>query len=216
MYICIRENNICTSHTKWHIRYNYYNVCSTRNISSHLGVVTKPIAKRVNVYFLFCFCFSYSLATGLFFQRLVQANSNKYTITLVARGLCAGTLESPHTWSVMQKPLNTWRNNDVVITSKQRHFDVITSKWRRFDVITTSLLRNVFAGKRFRTLSSSCYGIYDFILHTVNAIDSSPRVSATNDIVSSVLDCALTELTTPSPKTCRTVTFIGGHTPAPV
>ena len=43
-------------------------------------------------------------------------------------------------------PLNTWRNNDVVITSKQRHFDVITSKWRRFDVITTSLLRNVFAG----------------------------------------------------------------------
>ena len=33
-------------------------------------------------------------------------------------------------------PLNTWRNNNVVITSKRRHFDVIT----------TSLLRNVSAG----------------------------------------------------------------------
>ena len=43
-------------------------------------------------------------------------------------------------------PLNTWRNNNVVIASKRRHFDVITSKWRRFDVITTSLLRNVSAG----------------------------------------------------------------------
>ena len=43
-------------------------------------------------------------------------------------------------------PLNTWRNNNVVITSKRRHFDVITSKWRRFDVIMTLLLRNVFAG----------------------------------------------------------------------
>ena len=43
-------------------------------------------------------------------------------------------------------PLNTWRNNNVVTTSKRRHFDVITSKWRRLDVITTSLLRNVFAG----------------------------------------------------------------------
>ena len=37
------------------------------------------------------------------------------------------------------------RNNDVVITSKRRHFDVITSKWRRFDVITT-LLHRVFRG----------------------------------------------------------------------
>ena len=43
-------------------------------------------------------------------------------------------------------PLNTWRNNNVVITSKRRHFDVITSKWRRFDVITTSLLRDVSTG----------------------------------------------------------------------
>ena len=43
-------------------------------------------------------------------------------------------------------PANTLRNNDVVITSKQRHFDVITSKWRRFDVITTLLLRHVFRG----------------------------------------------------------------------
>ena len=43
-------------------------------------------------------------------------------------------------------PLNTWRINNVVITSKRRHFDVITSKWRCFDVITTSLLPNVSAG----------------------------------------------------------------------
>ena len=52
-----------------------------------------------------------------------------------------------HSTSEMRSnPLNTWRNNNVVITSKRRHFDVITSKWRCFDVITTSLLRNVFAG----------------------------------------------------------------------
>ena len=43
-------------------------------------------------------------------------------------------------------PADTLRNNDVVITSKWRHFDVITSKWRRFDVITTLLLRHVFSG----------------------------------------------------------------------
>ena len=49
-------------------------------------------------------------------------------------------------------PPNTWRNDNVVITSK-RHFYVITSKWRPSDVITTSLLRNVPTGvtplKRF-------------------------------------------------------------------
>ena len=43
-------------------------------------------------------------------------------------------------------PADTLRNNDVVVTSKRRHFDVITSKWRRFDVITTLLLRHVFRG----------------------------------------------------------------------
>ena len=43
-------------------------------------------------------------------------------------------------------PADTLRNNDVVITSKRRHFDVITSKWRRFDVITTFLLRHISAG----------------------------------------------------------------------
>ena len=43
--------------------------------------------------------------------------------------------------------LNTWRNNNVVITSKRRHFDVITSKLRRFDTIMTSLLRNVSDGR---------------------------------------------------------------------
>ena len=42
-----------------------------------------------------------------------------------------------------RSPLKTWRNNNVVITSKRHHFDVITSKWRRFDVKTTSLSRHV-------------------------------------------------------------------------
>ena len=31
-------------------------------------------------------------------------------------------------------PAVTLRNNDVLFTSKRRHFDVNTSKWRRFDV----------------------------------------------------------------------------------
>ena len=43
-------------------------------------------------------------------------------------------------------PADTLRNNDVVITSKQRHFDLITSKLRRLDVIVTFLLRHVFSG----------------------------------------------------------------------
>ena len=51
----------------------------------------------------------------------------------------------------LQIPANTLRNNDVVITSKRRHFDVITSKWRRFDVITTLLLRHVFSGNENAT-----------------------------------------------------------------
>ena len=49
--------------------------------------------------------------------------------------------------SLRYDPANTLRNNDVVITSKRRHFDVITSKWRRFDVVTTLLLRHVFRGE---------------------------------------------------------------------
>ena len=44
-------------------------------------------------------------------------------------------------WNECNNPANTLRNNNVVITSKRRHFDVITSKWRRFDVITTLVLR---------------------------------------------------------------------------
>ena len=53
---------------------------------------------------------------------------------------------------------NTWRNNDVVITSKRRHCDVITSQWRRFDVITTSFLRNVSAGiHRTVPIQSVCW-----------------------------------------------------------
>ena len=64
------------------------------------------------------------------------------------------TISNPVTTSYVQLmnkyvrlyPPNTWRSNNVVITSKRCHFDVITSKLGRFDVITTSLLRNVSAG----------------------------------------------------------------------
>ena len=55
-------------------------------------------------------------------------------------------------------PLNTWRNNNVAITSKRRHFDVITSKWRRVDVITTSSLRNVSAGYIWRSIACGING----------------------------------------------------------
>ena len=54
-------------------------------------------------------------------------------------------------------PVDTLRNNDVVITPKRRHFDVITSKWR-FDVITTLLLRQVFGGNISTTMI--CYKCY--------------------------------------------------------
>ena len=61
---------------------------------------------------------------------------------------CVPSMTSPRCLALccFNSPLNTWRNNNVVVPSKRRHFDVITSKWRRFDVITTLLLRNVFAG----------------------------------------------------------------------
>ena len=54
----------------------------------------------------------------------------------------------PQPASMPLDPLNTWRNKNVVITSKRRHFDIIASKWRHFDIITTSLLRNVFVGMK--------------------------------------------------------------------
>ena len=50
--------------------------------------------------------------------------------------------------------LNTWRSNNVVITSKRRHFDVIKSEWLRCDVITTSLLRDISGFVKFLKLSS--------------------------------------------------------------
>ena len=49
-------------------------------------------------------------------------------------------LKLPFCFDIIWKP-NTLRDNDVVITSKRRHFDVITSKWRRFDVITNLCAR---------------------------------------------------------------------------
>ena len=62
------------------------------------------------------------------------------------RGLY-GDIKLGQHWFRLWLPLSSWRNNNVVITSKQHHFDAITSQWRRFGVITTSwLLRNVSAG----------------------------------------------------------------------
>ena len=54
------------------------------------------------------------------------------------------TLQTRHDIGTGQ--LNTWRINNVVITTKRRHFDLITPKWRRFDVLTTSILCYVSAG----------------------------------------------------------------------
>ena len=51
-------------------------------------------------------------------------------------------------------PADTLRNNDVVITSKRRHFDVITPKWLCFDVITT------FKGKWRIRLYPEVHGIF--------------------------------------------------------
>ena len=62
----------------------------------------------------------------------------------------------PLIWVYLSKPLNTWHNNNVVITPKRRHFDVIVSKCRRFDVITTSLLRNMAAGRQYNCWSLRC------------------------------------------------------------
>ena len=62
-------------------------------------------------------------------------------------------------------PADTLSNNDVVITSKRRHFDVITAKWRRSfwrynDVIITSCVQwvNVWymgRGQRVRMMLHS-------------------------------------------------------------
>ena len=68
----------------------------------------------------------------------------------------------------VESPLNTWCNNNVVITSKRRHFDVISSKWRRFDVITTLLFRNVSAGMCWLTRCSfdlHCLIIFVNLVH---------------------------------------------------
>ena len=66
-------------------------------------------------------CSSPNRPNIILFHRLVHGTSHLMTL---------GDTTTP------VPPLNTWRNNNVVITSKRRHFDVITSKWRRFDVIT--------------------------------------------------------------------------------
>ena len=73
-------------------------------------------------------------------------NALKTIIWKWCRLFCLDPMDSHHAARIRHYSLNTWRNNNVAITSKRRYFEVITSKWRRFDVITTSLLRNVSAG----------------------------------------------------------------------
>ena len=62
----------------------------------------------------------------------------------------------------MISPTEHMRNNDVVITSKRRHF---ASKYRRFDVITTSLLCNVPAGLALGKFKTKHYN--DVIMTTM-------------------------------------------------
>ena len=71
------------------------------------------------------------------FERWKQHILQPMSTHLISRGNFPSS-----THNIRLIPLNTWRNNNVVITSKRRHFDVNVSKWRRFDVMTTSLLRN--------------------------------------------------------------------------
>ena len=85
-------------------------------------------------------------------------------------------------------PLNTWRNNNVMITSKRRHFDVITSKWHPFDVIMTSLSPNVSAGICWWC---SC-GIDVMMLHKIS--DLSFLINNTKDTDSSALSDYITLL----------------------
>ena len=89
-----------------------------------------------------------SPTTHVFVQKLVRAITAKQASKLcIARLQCVcGNLPVRPLKKTSNAERNTLRNNDVVITSKRRHFDVITSKWRRFDVITTLLLCHVFRG----------------------------------------------------------------------
>ena len=90
----------------------------------------------------------YSYTYFLVSTRLVENNKGSWLRKHPRLCQSAGEqlLVSPMLLHIGGLPLNTWRNNNVVLTSKRRYFDVITSKWRHFDVITTSLLRNVSAG----------------------------------------------------------------------
>ena len=99
-----------------------------------------------SIYLNMC-CITYMLVCFFFYIQLIfslYTHSPTFCVLisrpLVIVGICRGILYTS------MCPANTLRNNDVVITSKRRHFDVITSKWRRFDVITTLLLRYVFRG----------------------------------------------------------------------
>ena len=63
---------------------------------------------------------------------------------------------------------DTLRKNDVVITSRRRHFDVITSKLRRFDVKTTLLLCHVFIGCSDRNLALLHSPLFIGLFHRVS------------------------------------------------
>ena len=86
------------------------------------------------------------------FRKSFVKNSHKYLVNTFQK-----VLNNTSIWLLLATcwnwnetlhftPPNTSRNENIVITSKQRHFDVIMSQWRRFDIITTSLLCDVSVG----------------------------------------------------------------------
>ena len=103
----------------------------------------------------------YRYATGKLPTNISISTWTKHSVGMVStrvafwshNPLSAGYLKNiiNHHWEepgliFVHYPADILRNNNVVITSKRRHFDVITSKWRRIDVITTLSLRRVFSG----------------------------------------------------------------------
>ena len=94
-----------------------------------------------------------------------ESIGRRFPITVALLLMCSLLLVRRNSWANSRGQWfeTPWRNNNIVITSKQRHFDVITSKWRGFGVITTSLSRYVSAG--------NCPSASVFILNSISKID---------------------------------------------
>ena len=86
------------------------------------------------------------------FQRFSKGHWQSLCSVLTANCLPSGFCKE----TVQPIPLNTWRNDSAVITSKRRHFDVITSRWRRFDLMTTPCCIMCLLGYWALCLIGSC------------------------------------------------------------